>query len=225
MKHHAGHNHHHAHGESEITPKVSYTDGVITIELKDKNNHAPELEISHEKEMHLLVVSADLKEYHHGHPEKQSNGIYTLNKQLADNDYKIYVDIAPKDLNYSVTPIALQVGELHKEHPNVDLVVNTDFVQTINGYTVELTPHLFEVDKEISLNFDLKGSTPEPYLGALGHVVILDEGGEIFIHVHPTANDKTIFDAVFTEPGIYKLWAEFQFEGQVNAYSFVIEVK
>lgn len=225
MEHHAEHCHHHAHGESEVITQVSYADGVITIELKDKNNNAPELEISHEKEMHLLVVSADLKEYHHAHPEKQSDGIYSINKQLADNDYKVYVDITPKNLDYSVSPIELQVGEPHKEHPNNALVVATDFVQTINGYTVELTPHLFEVDKEISLNFDFRGSTPEPYLGALGHVVILDESGETFIHVHPTANDKTIFEAVFAVPGIYKLWAEFQFEGQVNAYYFVIEVK
>lgn len=225
MKHHAEHGHHHRHGESEVTPQISYVDGVITIELKDKNNHAPELEISHEKEMHLLVMSADLAEYHHGHPTKQSDGVYTLNKQLTENDYKIYVDIAPKKLNYSVSSIELRVGEPYKEHANNTLVVDTNFVQTINGYTVELTPHSFEVGKEISLKFDLKGSIPEPYLGALGHVVILDESGEIFIHVHPTANDKTIFDAVFTEPGIYKLWAEFQFEGQVNAYSFVIEAK
>ncbi|MFS0593189.1 hypothetical protein AB1L05_16505 [Cytobacillus horneckiae] len=56
---------------------MSYTNGEITIELKDKNNHFPELEVSHEKLMHLIVVSSDLKEYHHLHPEDQHEGGYS----------------------------------------------------------------------------------------------------------------------------------------------------
>lgn len=38
MKHHTEYSHHHRRGESEISHQVSYVDGVITIELKDKNN-------------------------------------------------------------------------------------------------------------------------------------------------------------------------------------------
>lgn len=71
----------------------------------------------------------------------------------------------------------------------------------------------------------MKDAKPEPHLGALGHVVVLDEDGEKYIHVHPVADDKTVFDTKFEKPGIYKIWAEFKFEGQVNVYPFVIEVK
>jgi hypothetical protein len=35
----------------------------------------------------------------------------------------------------------------------------------------------FEVNKEITFNFDVKDGKPDPHLGALGHVVILDEDG------------------------------------------------
>lgn len=119
----------------------------------------------------------------------------------------------------------MQIGEAHHAHGGNELVPDTDFTKTINGQTVELTTRSFEVNKEVGLNFDVKGENPEEYLGALGHVVILDEAGEKFIHVHPVSNDKTVFETQFDKPGIYKLWAEFKFHGQVNAYPFVIEVK
>ncbi len=219
------HQHHSASADSEVTPIVSYANGELTIELKDKNNHAPELEVSHEKYMHLIVVSSDLKEYHHLHPEQKGEGIYQTKVSLADNSYKVIVDITPKGLQYSVKPIDLLVGEAHHQHHDNDLVADTNFTKTINGQTVELTPQSFEAKKEITLNFDLKDAQPDPYLGALGHVVVLDEDGEKYIHVHPVADDKTVFEAHFDKPGIYKLWAEFKFGEQVNAYPFVIEVK
>ncbi|MEC2074507.1 hypothetical protein [Metabacillus fastidiosus] len=228
MNHQHSHHKHENHGEniaSEVTPKVSYTNGEITIELKDKNNHVPELEVSHEKYMHFIVVSSDLKDYYHLHPEKKGEGVYQTKVSLAGNSYKAFVDIKPKGLQYSVKPIEFHVGEGHHEHDDNSLVADTDFTKTINGQTVELTTQRFEVNKEITFNFDVKDTKPDPYLGALGHVVILDEDGEKYIHVHPVADDKTVFETQFDKPGIYKLWAEFKFEEQVNAYPFVIEVK
>ncbi|GIN85931.1 hypothetical protein J6TS2_23170 [Heyndrickxia sporothermodurans] len=221
------HSEQHQHGghETNINPKVTYNNGKLTIELKDQNNQAPDLEVSHEKIMHLIVVSSDLKEYHHLHPEKKGEGVYQQTIRLTDNSYKVFVDIKPKGLQYTVKPIELNVGETHPGHNNNDLVVDTNLKKTINRQTVELNTQSFEVNKEITLNFDMKGAKPEKYLGALGHVVILDENGETFIHVHPVANDKTVFETQFKKPGVYKLWAEFKFGDQVNAYPFVIEVK
>lgn len=221
---HSNHQHQATSASSDITPKVSYNNGELTIELKDKNNHAPELEVSHEKDMHLIVVSSDLQEYHHMHPEQKAEGIYQQKINLTDNYYKVIVDIAPKGLQYYANPIALQVGETHHEHGENQLVADTEFVKTINGQAVELTSQSFSANKEVTLNFDVKDAQPDPYLGALGHVVILDEDGERYIHVHPVADDKIAFKTQFDKAGIYKLWAEFKFGEQVNAYPFVIEV-
>lgn len=210
---------------SDVTPKVSYANGEITIELKDKNNNVPELEVSHEKYMHFIVVSSDLKEYHHFHPEKAGDGIYKQKVSLTGHSYKAFVDIKPKGFQYSVTPMEFHVSEANHEHRENELVADKEFIKTINGQTVELITESFEVNKEITLNFNVKNAKPDPYLGALGHVVILDENGEQYIHVHPVADDKTVFETQFDKPGIYKLWAEFKFGDQVNVYPFVIEVK
>lgn len=176
--------------------------------------------------MHFIIVSADLQEYYHGHPEKQDHGIYTLQKELSDNEYKVFIDIAPKNLTYAVSPINLRVGHInYGKRTSNTLSVDRDLTQTIDGHTVELHSATFKAGQEVSLRFDTKSEMPEPYLGALGHVIILDEQAEKFIHVHPASNEKTQFDTVISERGKYKLWAEFQFNGKVSVYPYVIEVK
>ncbi|MGM0888894.1 MAG: hypothetical protein ACQEW5_18410 [Bacillota bacterium] len=221
----SGHPDHVAHSESEVVTNVKYEKGIITIDVKDKNQNSPNLEISHEKIMHLIIVSADLEDYYHLHPEEKGNGVYTLKFVLPEKSYKAFVDIKPKNLAYQVSPIDLYVGKSHGEHKVNELKVDTNLTKTFNEKTVELTTTELGINKDVTLSFDTKGITPEPYLGALGHVVILDEKGEKFVHVHPTSEEKTQFETKFDKPGIYKVWGEFKFDGKVNSYPFVIEVK
>ncbi|ALC81935.1 MULTISPECIES: hypothetical protein [Bacillus] len=219
------HSDHGAHEESQVATNVKYENGLISINLKDKDQNAPELEISHEKIMHLIIVSADLEDYYHLHPEENGNGLYTQKFNLPENSYKVFIDIKPKNLAYEVKPIELNVGKGHGIHEDNSLKPDTNLTKTINEKTVELTTTDLGINKDVTLRFDTKGSTPEPYLGALGHVVILDENGEKFVHVHPASEEKTIFETTFDKPGIYKVWGEFKFDGKVGSYPFVIEVK
>ncbi|MBT2606042.1 hypothetical protein J7E55_23995 [Bacillus sp. ISL-53] len=221
----SGHSDHVANSESEVVTNVKYEEGLITIDVKDKDQNSPKLEISHEKIMHLIIVSADLEDYYHLHPVKKGNGMYTQKFALPENSYKVFVDIKPKNLAYQVSPIELQVGKGHGDHEENSLKVDTNLTKTINEKTVELTTTAPGINKDVTLSFDTKGITPEPYLGALGHVVILDDKGEKFVHVHPTSEEKTQFETKFDKPGIYKVWGEFKFDGKVNSYPFVIEVK
>ncbi|WP_260286425.1 hypothetical protein [Peribacillus aracenensis] len=221
----SGQSDHKAHSESEVVTNIKYKEGLITIDVKDKNQNSPNLEISHEKIMHLIFVSADLENYYHLHPEEKGNGVYTLKFDLPDNSYKAFVDIKPKNLAYQVSPVGLRVGKSHSEHKENPLKVDTNLTKTINEKTVELTTTELGINKAVTLSFDTKGITPEPYLGALGHVVILDDKGEKFVHVHPTSEEKALFETKFDKPGIYKVWGEFKIDGKVNSYPFVIEVK
>jgi hypothetical protein len=220
-----GHSSHAVQTESEVVTNVKYEDGLIVIDVKDKDQNSPELEISHEKIMHLIIVSAELEGYYHLHPEDKGNGVYTQKLDLPKNSYKVFVDIKPKNLAYQVSPLELHVGEGHGDHEKNSLKVDTNLTKTINEKTVELTTTELGINKDVTLSFDTKGITPDPYLGALGHVVILDENGENFVHVHPASEDKTIFETKFDKPGIYKVWGEFKFDGKVNSYPFVLEVK
>lgn len=46
----------HIHMENEVNILVDYKENFILINLKDNQNHVPELEVAHEKIMHLIIV-------------------------------------------------------------------------------------------------------------------------------------------------------------------------
>lgn len=62
--------------ENEVFFQADYKDGKILIKLIDKHQRAPELEASHEKELHVIVVNNDLSEYKHFHPEKIDGSVH-----------------------------------------------------------------------------------------------------------------------------------------------------
>jgi hypothetical protein len=75
------------------------------------------------------------------------------------------------------------------------------------------------------LNFKLDETILEKYLGTAGHVVILNEKVDQYLHVHPKNEQEPIFETQFDQPGRYKIWAEFMQAGKVRVFSYVIEIK
>lgn len=220
MDHEHGHEH---ESESEVKTDVSYDNEELIISLEDDTGAAPELAIEHEKEMHFILISNDLEEYYHLHPEKEEEGRFRVNQALEDGTYQAFVDIVPENKAYTPAPNLLQVGteETAKAHLHAD----NEWTKEVEGKTVTLEEVEEIAGEEVPLNFDMHGEQPETHLGALGHVVIVDEGAEEYIHVHPASEDSTTFNAHFTEPGMYKVWAEFKFDGEIHVYPFVLEVK
>jgi hypothetical protein len=213
-------------GGSEVIPNVQVNSGELVITLKDlTGNPVSDLEVNHEKLLHLIVVSTDLNEYHHLHPQTDEPGVFKVPHTLPAGEYKAFVDIKPISKTYIVAPIPFMVGENHNQHEEDSITVDTELIKKAGGHTVKLLPSSLKVNEDIQLTFDLAGDTPEQYLGALGHVVILDQKGENYIHVHPLEGNEPVFATKFTEPGIYKIWAEFKFNGQVFVFPYVVEIK
>jgi hypothetical protein len=210
---------------SEVLPMLHEESGDIVITLKDMNgNPVSALDVNHEKLMHLIVVGKDLQVYKHLHPESTDPGVFKVEHGLEDGEYKFFVDIKPKELAYEVQPINFIIGSPDEGHHH-GLQVDEQLVKDVDGHLVTLKPTSMNVSEDIQLEFDLNGETPEQYLGALGHVVILDEKAEKYIHVHPHDGDEPIFETKFTESGIYKIWAEFKFNGEVFVFPYVVEIK
>ncbi|SDM72423.1 hypothetical protein SAMN04488137_1631 [Fictibacillus solisalsi] len=212
--------------ESEVDPMMVYTDGKIRIELKDKvGEPVDQLEVNHEKIMHLIIVSEDLKQYYHLHPEKIGKGQFQVTKKLSEGNYKAFIDIKPKNKEYMVKPLPIEVGTNRAHDKDATLKPETTFTKTIGDQTVTIRPETFKVKEPVTLSFSFNKGLPEPYLGALGHVVILDEKGNKYVHVHPVSEKETKFETQFDQPGVYKIWAEFKFNGKVHVYPYVVEVK
>lgn len=221
---------HGSHGDtpadSEVEVSVNVSGDKLTIYATDlSGNPVEELEISHEKLLHLIIIDDHLANYYHLHPEQIDVGTFQTFKSLPDGSYKAFIDIKPVGLDYVVKPIDFTIGEKTASHGHASLEVDQSLTKTVNNQKVELTVSSLEVGEPVSLSFALPDAKVEPYLGAMGHVVILDEHAENYIHVHPKNETETIFETQFDQPGLYKLWGEFKIGGEVLVYPFVIEVK
>jgi hypothetical protein len=211
---HGGHG---EHGDSEsasgVKTEVVTEDGAISVSLEDQDgNPMDELDVNHEKLMHLIVISENLESFYHLHPEKKNPGVFEVQADLEEGMYQAFVDIKPSNLKYAVEPKSLMIGE-HEGHEDdgehkddhAHLEAETNWTKEQNGYKATLNVESFSMKENVVLSFNLNGAKPENYLGALGHVVVVDEALDQFIHVHPASETEPVFEAHFTKPGMYKL--------------------
>ncbi len=223
---HGDHGDHQGDTTSEVKADVQLDGEELTITLTDLDgNPMDDLEVSHEKLMHLIVISEDLEVFQHLHPEKVSAGVFKATADLEDGMYQAFVDIKPSELQYVNEPHPVMVGE-HAGHEDahVHLEPESQWTKEQGGYSVTLDVDNFSVKDSVVLSFDIEGAEPEDYLGSLGHVVVVDEGLDEFIHVHPREGTEPVFEAHFSKPGMYKLWAEFKLNGEVFAFPYVLEI-
>ncbi len=201
-----------------------------------------DLEIVHEKLVHLLMVSEDLSWFAHEHPELQPDGKFTLTFAFPHGGkYVLYNDFTPRRAGMQVVPVEIEVGG-EKAAP-LALKPSADRTTSVDGYTVKLTAatpltSLRSQDLRVNISRDGKPVNDlEPFLGALGHLIVISEDRKHFVHSHPlppaksageTANSHggpdVVFSAQFPAPGIYKAWSQFQHKGHVITAPFVIEV-
>ncbi|AUD14928.1 MULTISPECIES: hypothetical protein [unclassified Planococcus (in: firmicutes)] len=227
-EHHKNHKHHDMDEKLlEVQVNTTYNSGIVTIKVRDKENNAVALTETHEKRMHLVITSAGLETFLHVHPIENASGDFEVEVELPPGRYLAFADITPVGMTYVIEPITITVGKV-TETPSIDwemLAERDSATKKVEGKTVTFHHPKLTAGKSAALSFDLNGETPLPYLGALGHVVVLDEQGEKFIHVHPVSEDKPVFEAQFPSPGFYKLWVEFKFsDAGVLAFPFVMKV-
>ncbi|MES1025139.1 hypothetical protein ABN584_19895 [Gloeocapsa sp. BRSZ] len=150
------------------------------------------LEIVHEQAMHLLVVSEDLSEFHHLHPEQQTDGRFRVTHTFPQaGNYRLYVDYTPIDTHQIVNQLSLQV--LGKARESIALIEDELPTKTVNGIRVTMRANQpLRAGEGVLLDFvveDEQTHEPvtdlQPYLGALAHFVIISEDGAEFLHVHP----------------------------------------
>ncbi|WJH37429.1 hypothetical protein N6H14_21310 [Paenibacillus sp. CC-CFT747] len=211
-------------------------DTTIRIHIKDKDgNPVDKFDIEHEKLLHLIVVSKDMSYFNHIHPEYKGKGEFVITNSFpSGGEYKVIADYVPTGGTKTTqmewitvegtgkAPVALQPDPSHSK--------------VVDGVEVELLNNHPEAGKEFALNFKLTDAATkqpitdlEPYLGAVGHVVILSQDTEQYLHVHPVEEKAKGPDAQFVtsfpDKGLYKIWGQFQRNGKVFTVPFVVEVK
>lgn len=218
----------------------------LTFNIKNsKGETVEDLEVVHEKLIHLLIVSEDLAEFYHEHPEP-ANGIFKVPFTFKNGGkFKIYADFTPKGSAQMVKSFDLTVSG--NERAKETLKADTKFEKTVNDLLVMMKPaDELIAGKELTLNFnvsDAKTKKPvtdlQKYLGELAHFVIISQDLQEFVHAHPMSGghdhgDKmenmetapTVMAHVsFPKAGLYKVFAQFQRNDKVITVPFVVEVK
>ncbi|HEV2800103.1 MAG TPA: heavy metal-binding domain-containing protein [Pyrinomonadaceae bacterium] len=208
--------------------------------------------LNHEKLFHLFIVSADMEEYQHIHPELGADGSFTVETTLPRAGlYKLHSDFFPSGGTLQVLHGELATAGYRAPRRSraaaARLVADESFTRTIEDTTVnldwgggELKPGVF-VRLKYRLT-DRRTGEPvrdlEPYLGAWGHTLILNADQSDYLHSHPTetipegvdranlrGGPEVEFGAMFPEAGLYRIWTQFQRGGRVITVSYTIEVK
>jgi len=193
------------------------------------------LAIVHEKPLHLIIVSRDLSFFAHEHPELQPDGTYALGFEFpAPGDYVLFGDFTPEGAEGQVVRMPVRVeGTALAAKPLA--VEDRAAAKTLGALEVKLEPADIVAGADTMLAFTIgRGGKPQtglrPYLGAMGHCVIIDESATSYLHSHPM-EDKAAgptnvvqFHTVFPKAGKYKVWGQFDVGGQMLIADFVVDV-
>lgn len=190
------------------------------------------LDLVHEKPWHLIAVRNDLGWFAHVHPQPVDSGSYQAELTFpTGGEYTIFNDLKPTGHAAGVVPLHLTIGGL------AALSVASDAGTTerhVGPLTITLaSPHAHTGATVLSIVVARDGvpvSNLQPYLGALGHLVVIDQSVTTYLHSHPltegatSGGPKVAFHTEFPAAGQYRAWFQVQYEGQVLTADFPIDV-
>ncbi len=199
-------------------------------------------ETVHEKQMHLIVARRDLGFFAHTHPELQVDGSFLLPGYTfpTQGEYQLFVDVAPLNAGAQVlvTNLKVEGGPRPETAPlqasrGISERAVSNVIASIadnEALTAKRTSPL-----KIALRRTGDGApvtTLQPYLGAFGHLLMIHEDAQTFVHTHPdprvVENGATGSLSFLVRPpkaGLYRAWIEFQIEGKVERTDFILEAK
>lgn len=202
----------------------------------------------YEKQMHLIVVDSTLEYFTHLHPELDDS-TFEISTQFPKEDvYRLYTDFQPFGATEQQFAFSLPVGDGRQQKSTQQ--PDKNLTKVFGDYEVTLSaPPLDAQEMSIgnqTLTFTIKDAgtekpvtTLEPYLGAFGHLVMIKQDNYAYLHVHPQ-NPITptpgltggpgvsfvplgLYGAI--QPGIYRVFAQFNPDGNLFTADFTVKVE
>jgi hypothetical protein len=188
--------------------------------VNQKPTNWPEenLELEHEKFIHVIGVRDDLQEFFHIHPVKTGPGTWTVTRIFTNGgNYKIWSDVRCRGISYTFGHPTLRVSgssqRSDRNHSLQDCVAASGYRITLKHSEPLMTGRTNELQFTIR---DASGSDieTENFLGAPMHLVMIRDDLSVYVHAHPDspgdAAPQVHFSQVFTGEGTYKLFAQFR---------------
>ena len=193
-------------------------------------------DIAHEKYMHLLVMRNDWRHSAHVHPEPSPDGVFRLSYTFpAPGVYHLFSDVAPAGRGSQLLLTRLEVAGTVTDR--FDVSTAEPMRTALAGpFSAALPPSPLPAGRTMPLEIAIReaGSGQpvtnlEPYLGAMGHLMLVHEDATTFVHSHPDEripgagkDGKLPFLARFPKPGRYRGWLEIQRQGVVTRIELLV---
>ena len=189
-----------------------------------------DFETVHEQKVHLIIVREGLDQFAHIHPQIDPNGNMTAVFTFpTGGKYRLYADHKPSGKGQATAIAELNVSG--DTPPAPELTPNAPGKITGDGLNADVSVENATMSGTASIVFRLTDSSDapvadlEPYMGAMGHLVIISADAKQYVHAHAAGENatdgKVAFEAHFAKPGIYKAWGQFQRGGNVHIVAFV----
>jgi hypothetical protein len=205
---------------SDLSFRVTGPDGATVTDF----------DVEHERRLHLIVAREDLTGFQHLHPEMAADGTWSIPLSLAEaGTYRVFADFSHGGKAHLLTADVTAEGNADL----AELPAPAAEAETDSGYSVALEDPGVRAGAETELRFTVtRDGEPvdvEPYLGADGHLVALREGDLEYLHVHPVTEEGDPpglirFGATYPGEASYRLFLQFQDDGEVHTAEFTTEV-
>ena len=213
----------------EMTTKRAGDDVAFRFRITDPKTRKPaKLQLIHEKLFHLFLISRDLEDFRHVHPELEADGSFVYQTKLEKTGmYRVLCDFYPENATPQLIPKTLLLpGESKpanlkpdlstKNAVNLRVSLRTEPEQPLAGTKTML---FFELDPPDGL---------EQYLGAWGHMLVASQDLIDLVHTHPAWEDagpKVQFNLIFPRAGMHRIWVQFQRKDVVNTAAFNVAIQ
>ncbi len=191
----------------------------------------------HGAEIHLIIVREGLDTFAHLHPEIGAGGnLIATYKFPSGGTYRLYADF--REAGKPQATLSTTVRVTGDAPPAPALVPNVPGrVEGDDGLKALVALQRVGVGREAELRFELFDSEGRPirelspYLGALGHLVVIGAGGGEYVHAHPQERgpddvaNSVVFHASFPGGGVYKGWGQFKHGTAIHVVPFVVQMR
>ncbi len=207
-----------------------------------------DLQIEHEKLIHLMALDSGFSGYHHEHPAEVSPGVWEVSMKInVAGKYRIWMQFLPEG-EVSTKLLSFDDSFLNFEGevvPNAPLESKVKLESTEGEYKVTLSlpdGDLFQhTNAPLKFSFSKNGKVIpvtdlDNYLGAKMHLAGISGDKKDFMHAHPGHHiffdegsleraDLDIIHGHFMQTGYYGLFLQFSHEKALHTVRLGVTVK
>ena len=210
-------------------------------ESRDGPRWAPVMP-DHGKLMHLFLINETKTAFAHVHPLiVQSDEFRAQLPPLPPGRYRLFADVTHES-GFAQTLLDRIVVPAIASAPPTD--VDDSWSTQGDARQAFITRGTLRANRDVNLKFAVRGGSAEPYMGMLGHAVVLADDFSVFAHLHPMGSismasqqkfaerdrqrgmvashemamsppNVLTFPCVFPKPGRYRVWAQTRMHGEV----------